>query len=86
MISLAEAQLRAVVIAVSEAAKRGRACDMREIVNIAGALAKKREGTRHNVPILEIFYSARLGVYVAIYEAQTHTRMASLGRSGKERK
>ena len=77
--------LKAVVVEVSEAQKRGRACDMREIVNIASSLAKKREGAQHTIPIVEILFSAKLGVYVAIYEVQkSKVRMASPGVRGRK--
>ena len=75
---MAEARLRAVVVKTSEAEKQGRACDMREIVNIASSLAKARERVQYSIPILEIFYSAKLGVYVCVYEIQNrNVRMRS---------
>ena len=75
---MAEARLRAVVVKTSEAEKQGRACDMREIVNIASSLAKARERVQYSIPILEIFYSAKLGVYVCVYEIQNRSvRMRS---------
>ena len=82
---MAEARLRAVVVKTSEAEKQGRACDMREIVNIASSLAKARERVQYSIPILEIFYSAKLGVYVCVYEIQNrNVRMTSQRRSERE--
>ena len=67
-----------VVILTSEASQQGRARDMREIVNIASSLAKTKEKVKHDIPILDILFSAKLGVYVAIYEAQSYNvRMKS---------
>ena len=83
-----EGRLKAVVIRIARAQKQGRrvACDMREVINIAGSLAKKREGVQHDIPIVEILFSAKLGVYVAIYEVPSSgRRMASQRRSERER-
>ena len=73
------------VIQTSEAQKQGRVSDVREIVNIAASLAKKRERVQNAIPILDICYLPKLGIYVAVYEAQKRdVRMASPGVRGRK--
>jgi len=60
-------RLRAIVIQVSEAQKEGKASDIREILQIAQKLAKIREKTESDIPILELFFLPKSKAYVAVY-------------------
>ena len=79
---MSKGRLKAVVIQTSKARKQGRACDMREIVNIAASLAKKRERVKQDIAILDICFFPNLGVHVAVYLAPD-SRMTSPGVQGR---
>jgi len=56
--------LRALVLMPNERTK-----DMRSLVNIASAEAKKREGVHEDIPIKTVIFVPECGCYVALYEA-----------------
>lgn len=65
--------------------REGRIRDYRELVNVACACAKQKEGTNEDIPIKEIVFCPKTRLYVAIYEVPaSHRRMASLGVRGRK--
>ena len=67
--------------------REGRIRDCRELVNVASDCAKQKEGTKEDIPILEIMFCPKTRLYVAIYAVPASSRrMRSQRRSEKERK
>jgi len=71
--------LKSLVIVPNE-----RTQDMRSLVNIASAEAKRREGTHQDIPIRALKFIPELGVYVAIYDWE-HSSSGARGRKGSEK-
>ena len=74
--------LRAVVVEVSKALSQGRLKDMKGVLKVGLKLAKQRENTAKELPILDTLYSCRLQAYVIVYDNNRVRRNAPsvLGR------
>ena len=66
-----------------------RTNDLRRLVNIAGAEAKRKEKTKKDIVVRVVLYIPELNVYVAIYESPFKTRsitpLEARGRKGSEK-
>lgn len=71
--------LKSLVIVPNE-----RIRDMRSLVNIAAAEAKRKEGVHQDIPIKTVVYVPECGVWVALYEWE-HTGPSAKGREGSEK-
>jgi len=63
--------------------REGRIQDVRQLVNVASAIIKKKEGVSEDIKIKEVVFFPRTRVYVAVYERPS-CRMASLGVQGRK--
>ena len=79
MSNLEEKLLSALVIHPNE-----RTGDIRRLVNIASAEAKRKEKTRENIVVRALLYVPELQVFVAVYEKPHKARsIASLEARGR---